>query len=178
MDADYEQAINRVIQDIKTKEYKMDNLNDINTILNLTPGRFDDYFIPSVNGERPLEIETMPGMDTEMTNEFMEFLKASMLSGIGIPRDLIDSLNNVDFARTLSAQNANFVRSVIKYQMKYTDPFTHMVRRLYKNEYMYNDNTTNDPQDLEAVCRNIIVEFPSPASLNFSNMSDSMQAAE
>ena len=103
LDADYEQAIQKVIQDIKTKEYKMDNLNDINTILNLNPGRFDDYFMPSMNGDHPVEIDTLPGMDTEMSNEFLEFLKNSMLSGIGIPRDLIDSLSNVDFARTLSA---------------------------------------------------------------------------
>ena len=98
-----EVQIETILLSIKTKEYKMDNLNDINTILNLNPGRFDDYFMPSMNGDHPVEIDTLPGMDTEMSNEFLEFLKNSMLSGIGIPRDLIDSLSNVDFARTLSA---------------------------------------------------------------------------
>lgn len=178
LDANYEQAISRVIQDIKTKEYKMDNLSDINTILNLNPGRFDDYFIPSINGDRPIDIETVPGMDTEMTNEFMEFLKNSMMSGIGIPRDLIDSMNTLDFARTLSAQNANFVRSVIRYQLALTDSFTDMMRKIYRNEYKYVGNVLNDTVKLENDCNNIFAKFPSPASLNFTNMSDAMQGAD
>lgn len=178
LDANYEQAISRVIQDIKTKEYKMDNLSDINTILNLNPGRFDDYFIPSINGDRPIDIETMPGMDTEMTNEFMEFLKNSMMSGIGIPRDLIDSMNTLDFARTLSAQNANFVRSVIRYQLALTDSFTDLMRKIYRNEYKYVGNVLNDATKLENDCNNIFAKFPSPASLNFTNMSDAMQGAD
>ena len=178
LDANYEQAISRVIQDIKTKEYKMDNLSDINTILNLNPGRFDDYFIPSINGDRPIDIETVPGMDTEMTNEFMEFLKNSMMSGIGIPRDLIDSMNTLDFARTLSAQNANFVRSVIRYQLALTDSFTDLMRKIYRNEYKYVGNVLNDATKLENDCNNIFAKFPSPASLNFTNMSDAMQGAD
>jgi hypothetical protein len=104
----------------------------------------------------------------------MEFLKNSMMSGIGIPRDLIDSMNTLDFARTLSAQNANFVRSVIRYQLALTDSFTDMMRKIYRNEYKYVGNVLNDAVKLENDCNNIFAKFPSPASLNFTNMSDAM----
>ena len=70
-DANYEQAISRVIQDIKTKEFKMDSMGDINTILNLNPGMFDNYYIPTVNGDKPIEIDTLQGMDIDMNNEFL-----------------------------------------------------------------------------------------------------------
>ena len=176
-DADYEQAISRVIQDIKTKEFKMDMLGEINTILNLTPGRFDDYYIPSINGERPIEIDTLAGMDIDMNNDFIEFLKDSMLSGIGVPRTLIDATKEIDFARTLSAQNANFVRNVIKYQKKFTQPFTKMYRKLYQNEYKYDNDKESEVLNFVSI-DDIKVSFPSPATLNMSNLTDQIQIAD
>jgi len=176
-DANYEQAISRVIQDIKTKEFKMDSIGDINTILNLNPGMFDNYYIPTVNGEKPIEIDTLAGMDIEMNNEFLEFLKTSMMSGMGIPRTLIDETTQVDFARTLSARNANFVRSVIKYQKKLTLPFTKLVRRLYENEYKYSGDKESEILSIVDI-KSIQVQFPSPATLNMTNITDQIQTVE
>lgn len=175
-DAAYEQAIQSVIEDIKTKDYKMENLNDFNTVLNLTPGRFDDYFIPQINGDRPVEIDTLPGMDVDMNNEFVEYLKNSMMSGMGVPRNLIDVTSDVDYARTISAMNSNFVRSVIRYQKRLTPSFTRMYQRLYENEYKYlNDQEADsDTVDISA----IRIQFPSPATLSMTNISEQIQSAE
>ena len=175
IDEDYEQAVSKVIADIKTKEYSMANIGDFNTILNLNPGRWDDYFIPTINGERPVEIDTLAGMDTDMNSDFMEYLKNSMLNGIGVPRALIDAMNDLDFARTLSSQNANFVRSVIRYQKLLTDPFSRMFRRLYENEYKFSNNKENDSMKLIDI-NAIKVRFPSPATLNMNNISEQIQA--
>jgi hypothetical protein len=176
-DANYEQAISRVIQDIKTKEFKMDSIGDINTILNLNPGMFDNYYIPTVNGEKPIEIDTLAGMDIEMNNEFLEFLKTSMMSGMGIPRTLIDETIQTDFARTLSARNANFVRSVIKYQKRLTLPFTKLLRTLYINEHKYsNDKESNILSVVDL--KSIHASFPSPASLNMTNLTDQIQVVD
>ena len=177
VDDDYEQAVSKVIADIKTKEYSMNNIGDFNTILSLNPGRWDDYFMPVINGDRPVEIDTLAGMDTDMNSDFMDYLKNSMLNGIGVPRALIDSMNDLDFARILSTQNANFVRSVIRYQKKLTEPFSLLFRRLYKNEYKYNNNAENDSMSLIDISA-IKVKFPSPATLNMSNMSEQIQAIE
>jgi len=177
VDANYEQAISRVIQDIKTKEFKMDTIGDINTVLNLNPGRFDDYYIPTVNGEKPIEIDTLQGMDVEMNNDFIEFLKDSMMSGMGVPRTLIDATKELDFARTLSAQNANFVRSVVKYQKRLTEPFNKLFRILYQNEYkFYNDGESKVSSVVNF--SDIHVTFPSPATLNMSNITDQIQAVD
>lgn len=176
-DANYEQAISRVIQDIKTKEFKMDSMGDINTILNLNPGMFDNYYIPTVNGDKPIEIDTLQGMDIDMNNEFLEFLKTSMMSGMGIPRNLIDETVQVDFARTLSARNANFVRSVIKYQKKLTLPFTKLIRKLYENEYKYSGDKESNTLDIVNI-KSIQIQFPSPATLNMTNLTDQIQIVE
>lgn len=175
-DAKYEEAINSVIQDIKTKDYAMESLNDFNTLLNLTPGRFDDYFMPTINGDRPVEIETLPGMDIDMNNDFVEYLKNSMMSGMGVPRNLIDVTSEVDFARSISAMNANFVRSVIKYQKKLTAPFTRLYQKIYENEYRFvNDQESNFSEVDISMIR---VRFPSPATLAMSNLLDQFQAAD
>jgi hypothetical protein len=176
-DANYEQAISRVIQDIKTKEFKMDSIGDINTILNLNPGMFDNYYIPTVNGEKPIEIDTLQGMDIDMNNEFLEFLKTSMMSGMGIPRTLIDETTQVDFARTVSSRNANFVRAVIKYQKRLTQPFTKLIRRLYENEYKYSGDKESEISSIVDI-KSIQVHFPSPATLNMTNITDQMQVVE
>jgi len=176
-DANYEQAISRVIQDIKTKEFKMDSIGDINTILNLNPGMFDNYYIPTVNGEKPIEIDTLQGMDIDMNNEFLEFLKTSMMSGMGIPRTLIDETTQVDFARTVSSRNANFVRAVIKYQKRLTQPFTKLIRRLYENEYKYSGDKESEIFSIVDL-NSVQVHFPSPATLNMTNITDQMQVVE
>ena len=184
LDNDSSQAVARVIQDIKTKEYKIDSLNDINTILSLYPGRFDDYYMPSINGERPVEIDTLQGMDNQADQEFLEYLRNSMLSGIGVPKALIDAMGEMDFARTLSAQNANFLRSIIKYQQLLTEPFSRLIRRIYKYENTYAADVTDSKaakeKDLMTAYEEelISVKFPAPASLNYSNLSDIIQSVD
>lgn len=46
-DANVEQSVMQVVQDLKTREFRMDDIGDISTVLNLNPGRFDDQHIRS-----------------------------------------------------------------------------------------------------------------------------------
>lgn len=178
-DAAYEQAIQTVIQDIKTKDYKMEQLNDFNTVLNLAPGRFDDYFMPTVNGDKPIEIDTLQGMDVDMNNEFVEYLKNSMMSGMGVPRNLIDVTSEVDYARSISAMNSNFVRSVIKYQKALAPSFTRMYQILYRNEYRFSEAGSEEEINKDTVDISAIeAKFPSPATLAMTNMTEQIQAVD
>ena len=60
--------------------------NDFNTVLNLNTWRFDDS--SSINGDRPVEIDTLAGMDVDMNDFPLKYLKNSMMSGMGVPRNL------------------------------------------------------------------------------------------
>lgn len=177
LDEQFEAAISNTIESIKSKEFRLSD-NDINTVLNLNPGALDDWFIPTnVSGERPIEIETVPGMDIDIANNtFLDWLRKSMMNGMYIPANLIDSMVEVDYARTLSAQNANFVRSVVQYQMQLQKDFSNLIRKLYKNEYRFNDDGTSN--ELEKININKIeINFPSPASLNMTNMQEQINTA-
>ena len=68
-------------------------------------------------------------MDIDIANNtFLDWLRKSMMNGMYIPANLIDSMNDLDYARTLSAQNANFVRSVVTYQQKFQESFTLLIQ--------------------------------------------------
>ena len=111
-----------------------------------------------------------------MNNDFVEYLKNSMMSGMGVPTNLIDVTSEVDYARSISAMNANFVRSVIKYQKKLTPSFTRMYQMLYRNEYRFNNNKEIDSDNIDLSA--IRVQFPSPATLAMTNISDRITAAD
>lgn len=177
LDSEAEQAVSNVIESIKTKEFRLSN-TDINTILSLNPGALDDYIIPVINGEPMVTIDTLPGMDADISNNnFLDWLRRSMLNGMHIPAALIDSMNELDFARSLSAQNGNFIRSVTRYQMVLTEGFNKLIRRLYANEYKFlldGDAKINDDIDINK----IEIMFPSPASLVMDNLYNRITTTE
>lgn len=178
LDEDYELAISKVIEKIKSKSI-VGLGSDINTILSLNPGILDDYFIPVVNGERGIEIETLAGAsDIDVKNDsFLTWLRNSIINGMNIPSNLIDSVNtDIDFARQISQQNSNFLRQIIAYQLQLSPAFQRMVQLLYFNEFRFNNDSESDL--LKNVDINkITVNFPSPASLNMNNMQEQIQTA-
>lgn len=171
-DANHEQTVAKVIQDVKTKEFRMGSVGSIYNILSLNPGAFDDYYMPVINGERPVDIETIQGMDQEINNEFIAFLRRSMVEGTGLPQAIIEANENLEFARQISAQNANFCRRVIRHQKNLTPEFEDFIRQLfiYENKYSLDSTDENLSKiDLDG----LIVKFPSPGSLNLSNLVES-----
>ena len=172
LDDQFEAAVTNTIESIKSKEFRLSE-TDINTVLNLNAGALDDWFIPTnASGEHPIEVDTLSGMDIDIANNnFLDWLRKSMMNGMHIPANLIDAMSDIDYARTLSAQNANFVRSVISYQMKFQKYFTKFIQRLYANEYKYADNAVSE-EDERVIIDKIKISFPSPASLNMTNMQE------
>ena len=168
VDNNHEQAIMKVIQDVKTKEFKMSNLGSISSILSLNPGAFDDLYMPQINGEKPVDIEVVQGMDQDLNNDFLDFLKKSMIQGTGLPPALMEATDNIEFARQISAQNANFCRRVVRYQKMLTPEFEQLVKLIYKYEYQYTLDSDDGTDDIDI--NDIEVSFPSPGSLNLSNM--------
>jgi Bacteriophage T4-like portal protein (Gp20) len=192
LDNDSENAVQSFVRDVKNKEIKMDDLRDINTVLNY-PGQFNDFYVPVVNGERPVEIDTIPGMDVEINNDFLDYLLKAMVSGIGVPATFLNYADEVEFMRSLAMQNGKFVRALIALQKLYGGYFSDLYRILYKNEYMYKENDSKSSNDKDSkksktpaknsgdaeltavdsiAYDKIQVKFPSPSSLNMTNLSD------
>jgi len=111
LDNDTEAVVQQFMRDIKTRDIKMSNFGeDINTLLNAI-GTFQDYYIPVVEGQKPVEIDTIPGMNVEITNDFLDYLLKSMISGMGIPPEFLSYSEQTEFARSLGMMNGKFVLS-------------------------------------------------------------------
>ncbi|WCS68253.1 hypothetical protein Goe21_01430 [Bacillus phage vB_BsuM-Goe21] len=183
LDADIEGAIQGVVKDIKSKEIQTDILKSVSTILN-SIGVFDDYYIPLIDGEKPLDFDTLSGMDVDADSDFLQFLLKSAVNGTGVPANYIDASQDVDFARSLVMQNSTFVRTIVSDQASFSESFSELIRILYRNEYHLNDNRKDkdngkkkkDSQDYIDV-NDIEVLFPPPISLNLTNINDQISNA-
>jgi len=138
LDNDTEAVVQQFMRDIKTRDIKMSNFGeDINTLLNAI-GTFQDYYIPVVEGQKPVEIDTIPGMNVEITNDFLDYLLKSMISGMGIPPEFLSYSEQTEFARSLGMMNGKFVRSILVWQKILGRQFTKLFRLLYQNEFLNN----------------------------------------
>lgn len=174
LDSNYSQSINRVIESLKTKEFMMSDINSIQSILSLNPAAFEDIFIPRVNGVAPIDFGKFDGMDLNLNNdEFLDYLKKSIVTGMGLPAAIVDEKDSLEYARQVSAQNTHFLRKILVDQRMLEEPFTKMIRLLYRNEYCVaadRDMTKSETVNVDK----IDVAFPTPGTLTKSSLTSQM----
>jgi hypothetical protein len=180
IDEEIEAVVNKTIQDIRGREIKLNDFGDIQHVLNLI-GMFDDYYLPVVDGEKPLDIEVIEGQKQDLaSNDFLEYLRKAMVSGMGVPPAHIGYTEDLELAKTLTMVNGKFIRKIIIAQQAFTPAINKFVQTLYKNEFLINldlssktDGKTDKLFDAQNIrLENISGKLPSPATLNFTNISE------
>ena len=145
--------------------------------------------------EKAIEIDTLPGMNVEFDNDWTEYLKKTMISGMGVPAAYLNYHEEIDFAKSLSMVNGNFLRGTVIDQKPLGTSYTKLYRLLYRNEYTnyimssdmeveierYKKNhnrrfNTREKQDNVDLSK-LEAKFPSPASLNLTNMIEQLNSA-
>ena len=181
MDEDFEGTVQSLIRDIKSKEVTTSSMKNITTMLNVV-GTYEDFYIPTYNGERPFEIDTISGQQVDINDDFLDFLLKSTIGGTGVPINYIDATKEIDFARTLSMQNSGFVRGIISDQEEFGEFWSEVVRKLYYNEYLLNEHhkeiKINDKTSSKKKKTNILdinkmkIVFPPPIYLSLTNLNE------
>lgn len=161
LDEDIEGAIMSFIKDIKTDVFSVDSFGDISSSLR-TASPFRQIFIPTVDGQKPVEMDSFQGSDVSIENEFLEFLKKATISGTGVPEAYLGIMKEVDFARSLAMQNGNFARKVVRSQEQLKNCYQWYVYCLVK---MRDSSAQINVEDIE-------VQFAPPVSINNENMSN------
>ena len=175
---DLEGIIQDFVREIKSKEVTMSDLNSIDTILN-NIGQFADYFIPSIDGQRAIDIDVTPGQQIDMDNDLMEYLKKAMISGMGIPASFLSYADEMEFARSVSMMNGMFLRMIVGYQKSLGDAFSETYRTLYKNEYgNIAANTEDENKSIIFDYDLIEAVFPCPATLNMTNLNEQIGSSQ
>ena len=185
---DAEGIVNDFIRDVRTKDIKIADTQSIDTIFS-TIGASSDFFIPMVNNEKAVEIDTTPGLNADMNDDFLEYLKREIIISMGIPAAMLNVADELEFARSVSMVNGIFLRSIIMKQKKLTKPFSSFYQTLYANEFGNstgfnvtndNDNSSNQNNSTNQFVdiSRIKVQFPSPATLNATNLSEQISVGQ
>lgn len=179
-------AVQEVIKNLKSREISSVLNMDLQTVMNIQ-SQFKDYFVPVVNGEKPIAFDTISNDGNKsLDDDFLNWLGGNIFSGMGIPAAYLTEVENIDFAKSLSMQNSRFLRDVISEQSTLSRGYTDLVRKIVEIEHNEEITRTrrrrNANNDLEHVVSlidtsELAVLFPAPSSLSLMNISDQMQTA-
>jgi len=169
LDEDTESVVQSFIRDLKTKEFRMDNYKSINGILNY-PGHFSDYYIPKIEGNSPIEIDTLQGMEEDVSGDsFLEYLERLLLSGSDVPSAMLNMVQDeLEFAKTLTMQNGIFIRYIVNAQANIAPSLNKLIRNCYELTF---DASNINLEDLEII-------LPTPTFLNMSLITEQMSASK
>lgn len=143
------------ISQIKQSNFGIRQFQNINHILNIT-GRFNDLVIPTnASGDPPIQFEIMPGQNIEVPTELMEELKSSAVNSTGIPIEIIQARQSIDYALQLTMSSSKVLRLCYKRQELYEEQLAMLIGPIYN--YQYDDNIY------------INVELPPPTFINVTN---------
>jgi len=182
LEEDQEALVEKVIRDVKGREIKLNDFNDVQHILKLI-GMFDDYFFPTFDGQKPLDMEIIEGQKMDLqNNEFLEYLIKSAITGMGLSPAHIGYTDEIEIAKTLSMMNGKFIRRIVTMQKSYTKKVNKIFRILYKNEFLQEQGNKEKEENVSEEklfsLENISVSFPSPATLNYTNIQDLINNVE
>ena len=155
VDTNIAQTLLNTISQIKQSNFGIRQFQNINNILNIT-GRFNDYVIPTnASGDPPIQFEVMPGQDIQPLTELMENLEEMAVNATGIPIEIIQARQSVDYAMQLTMSSSKVLRFCYKRQELYEDLLSDLISPIYN--YEYNESVY------------IKVKLPPPSFINITN---------
>lgn len=169
------QVVNQVVKDIKSREVSNIIGMDVQSILNIQ-SNFQDYYIPVVDGEKPISFETLDSLSNKsIDDDFLKWLGDQIFSGIGTPTAFLNEVDNIDFAKMLSMQNSRYLREVLSEQKILSEGLTELARKLYAVEYgdivRKGDISAFKLEDIDA-------SLPTPAALALNSVNDQISSSE
>jgi hypothetical protein len=172
---DIEGHVNDSIRAIKQSQVRYSDIGTINEIFNIVGSAVDVFMPISIDGEKPIETETVSGQNVDMNNDFLNALLRSIIQSFGVPASVIDDFESVDFAKTLAMNNIDMAKAILDAQMEITEPLTKLVRLLITYEFPDFDNV----EDLFAVLNPpivIVTEMNKERIDSISSMADVLSA--
>lgn len=155
VDTNIAQTLLNTIAQIKQSNFGIRQFQNINNVLNIT-GRFNDYIIPTnASGDPPIQFEVMPGQNIETPTELMEQLQEMAINTTGIPIEIIQARQSVDYAMQLTMSSSKVLRFCYKRQELYQDLLTRFISPIYN--YEYDESTIID------------ITLPPPSFINITN---------
>ena len=156
------QTMLNVINQIKRGNFGMREIENMNTVLNIT-GRFNDYVIPvGPSGDAPVQFEVMQGQEFNPQTELMDRLEEMAINSTDMPIEFIQNrMQSLDFAVQATTVNSKVLRSTYKRQSIYEYYISRIETKLYNS--VYNENI------------NITCTLPAPLFLHMTNINQMIE---
>ena len=164
LDMDAGNSLNNVIKSFKQKEQAL--INQINNIDSYSTEltAYDDIFLPSVNGEVPIEVDSIPGQQNDLDTDYLEELKSNILNGIQVPKSLLNEVEN-SYRTSLAQENIMFAMQILSKQALYEPILNDLIYKII--------NIISS----EEVSRDFEVKFNPPISLLNESLSNNISNA-
>lgn len=131
---DIEGNVNDTIRAIKQNQIRYSDIGTINEIFNIVGSNVDVFMPVSTDGERPIETETISGQNVDMNDDFTNWIIRSIIQSFGVPASIIDDIDSVEFAKTISMSNLEMAKATYDAQVELNPGLTKMYRLLVKYE--------------------------------------------
>ena len=156
------QTMLNFINQVKRGNFGMREIENMNTILNIT-GRFNDFVIPvGPSGDSPVQFEVMQGQDFNPNTELMDKLEEMAINSTDMPIEFIQNrMQSLDFAVQATTVNSKVLRSTYKRQSIYEYYLSRIQTKLYNSEY--NENIK------------ISCSLPAPLFLHMTNINQMVE---
>ena len=137
------QTMLNVINQIKRGNFGMREIQNMNSILNIT-GRFSDFVIPvGPSGEPPIQFEVMQGQEFNPQTDLLNTLEEMAINSTEMPIEFIQNrMQSLDFAVQATTVNAKVLRSTYKRQSIVEYYLSRLQTKIYNSEYGTNINIT------------------------------------
>lgn len=156
VDSNIAATLLNTINQIKQGNFNIRAFNSINNILNIT-GRFNDFIIPTgPSGDPPIQFEVMPGQEIQTPSELMEKLEETAINSTGIPIEILQTRQSVDYAMQLTMSSSKMLLFCYKRQQLFKELLDSLINPIYSYEY----------QDDNSVIKTIL---PPPSFINITN---------
>ena len=155
VDTNIAQTLLNTIAQIKQGNFGIRQFQNINNILNIT-GRFNDFVIPTnASGDPPISVEVIPGQEFNTYEDLLDKLEEMAINSTGIPIEIIQARQSVDYAMQLTMSSSKVLRFCYKRQELFEDDLAELIGPLYNYEY-------RDTASIE-------VKLPPPSFINVTN---------
>lgn len=136
--------IENVKRAVKSREVKVSDLNDIETIPSIV-STFEDYYLPAKDGKRYVEMDTLDmGSYSDTRQGEDTTLIKNILTGIEIPPSYLGIEEFNSTKATLAQESMLFARSVIRYQKMFSEYFTELMHKIYILVHSDDDDLNNN----------------------------------
>ena len=155
VEANIAKTMMKTINEIKRANFGIRQIENINSVLNIT-GRFNDYIIPrGQDGQSPIDIEVIQGQQVEIKTDLLNLLEESAINVTGVPIEIIQNRQSPDYATQLTMSNSKFLRFVYDRQSVFQKQMGSLLTDIYNLEYGSNDKIT--------------LQLPPPLFINVTN---------